>query len=82
MAFQDYVNLFGNGFFPIILCAFLLWNSNKHKDDLKDLTNKYETTLIDISTKHENTLKAISESLVLMNERIKDIETKGDKHGE
>ena len=79
MAFQDYVNLFGNGFFPIIVCAYLLWTTSKHKDDLKDLTTKYENTLIDISNKHENTLKTISESLVLMNERIKDIETKGDK---
>lgn len=82
MAFQDYVNLFGNGFFPIIICAYLLWSTSKHKDDLKEIVNKYETTLTDISTKHESTLKTISESLVLMNERIKDIEAKGDKHGE
>lgn len=82
MGLQDYVNLIGNGFFPIIICGYLLWSTSKHKDDLKEVTSEYKETMKEISTKHEDTLVKIAENLSLMNERLKDIESKGDKHGE
>ena len=51
---QEFVNVFGNGFFPIVCCGVLFW----------------------LLSKLQKTLTEISESLVLMNERLKDIENK------
>lgn len=51
---QDFIQMFGNGFFPIIACCVMFW----------------------LLSKLQKTLTEISESLVLMNERLKDIENK------
>lgn len=75
MSLQDYITVIGNGFLPIILVAYFLWKESKNKDDLKALISEYRETISTMSTKHEETLTRISETLVLMNERIKDIET-------
>lgn len=50
----EFIQMFGNGFFPIVCCGVMFWQN----------------------TKLQTTLTNISESLALMNERIKDIEMK------
>lgn len=79
MSLQEYITVIGNGFLPIILVAYFLWKESKNKDDLKALIAEYRDTINTISTKHEETLTRISETLVLMNERIKNIETENKK---
>lgn len=38
---QDFVQVFGNGFFPIIMCAVLFWyviqQDSKHKEEINAL---------------------------------------------
>lgn len=80
MDLQDYVNLLGNGFLPIILVAYFLWKEKIHKDDLKEIIAEYKDTIHEMSTKHENTLISISQTLTSMNERINDLKTEIDKH--
>ena len=79
MSPQDYVNLLGNGFFPMIMCGFLLWSQHKNKEEMREIIKEYKETINDMSNKHEQTLVSIAETLSLMNERIKDIEMKGYK---
>lgn len=44
---QDFVQIFGNGFFPIVMCAVLFWyviqQDNKHKEEISTLRDTMES---------------------------------------
>ena len=34
---QEFINMFGNGFFPIVACAVMFWQNGKLRDTLTEI---------------------------------------------